>query len=1254
MAVGLSGEGYNTRIITKALLDSNQDDPATVASALAGIGSDGPTVAAELLWAFHTDLETNLILLRDAGYSLSVLTDALRSTWKGLYDLRKGAFILKGLGFDTLDIAAAVFASYNLSQSDISVAAAMLREAGFDAADTGTTILALAAQTDAPDALGQTLTDGGFHAYSVASALETIYGYTGEVLGASLEAGLPLEVALSRLCNAWSLNAQSAEEVYNTLLDAGMSGKEAIETLGRYCELNAVVDLAYSHGWSAVDISRFMLEHRWLTPEVIVPALSLAGYPISDAAAVLRNVFHVAGGIAGPLLVTTYGSTDAELSTAMRGAGFDSIAVTQALTRLPGRLDEDIVRVLREAGFSLEEITIGMDAVYFQEERIAAALLETGVLEVAEVVQGLQAAGRRFDPSMIWALCQAGYPVLSVLDAWVDQTGASPGKVVGLKDHQYVCDACGLPWRYESEDATVWIGYLQTLFQPADDAEARGMALDALRLNRFLAAEAQKAIRDTLGDPGAAVMLGDLLQAGYGTKEALDALYYVYGLNNMSHLISLALDAGIRPIDAADYLSGHTIHGVVGILAQAGLSAEDMALVLRLTYETTAGEAIEYLDHAGCPVIACYSSADVVSAVDMAFNTDPIIAIVQQMLGDSTSPRSAAMHLSGRFGLDITGTAAALKDGGFSQSDVMYGVFKAFPEEWARTVGSYVWDRPETHHALRQVLQDVYGVTSTLDQLNGVFDVARRDWGGGWDKDPIRHSITMLHYGPYNLTEIVLHLRDRVPYDDQVFTSNIGPVIDFLFENVGPYRQNGHGYDAILDAVTSVYGEVDMQWAAADWVKLQLQKADSVCTSCLAAMVRERFLAGGDKPVETALILHHAGQDLDEVLSEIAVEYYTTNRTKLDALVLEGVNQVSGLQNMSTLLVDFGRDLIDIYDALREMFPTASRGDVMNALMEGGVYAGQLEEALIRSPGNWIEYGQKDDTVADILPNIIGDVHDANWLMQQMGYSLEERLDRLASTFAPHQVMYHVSGDVTVLAGFFRTKGVPARQVALGIDYHYRTSTSPVVIADILWRAGYPWQEIVFALAPSDIAFPGEPAPDGQYRGASTGDLFRAMKPIIDEGAVSAADIVRELNALKYMDLFELVQGVYEGIGAQETYRTVRAIQDLGQWWSVAESLSGTHVFPQIVAIHVLWSFGEDANFAARMTLDQVTSWPKIADTHFMLHMAGYDYWAARNAAKYAHGWFDPEYWLNAAGGGGLDGSIFDLLGLADNLNKKK
>jgi|GEM_PF-3284712 len=1238
----LAGEGYDTRAITKALLDVNQDDPVTLTSALAGIGKDAPAVAAELRWAFHTTSETSAALLRDAGYDLLAVTNVLRSTFA--QTAGETAVILVKAGFEPSNVAGVLEAAYPFNLAEI---AAALRENGVDAMTVAAMLKTFTVQEDSPAALGQTLRHGGFETASVAAALEALYGNTAEVLKASIEAGLLVETAGQRLKEVWGLNISNA---HNLLLAVDPNHLRVIESLREAYGLDAIVAFAYNTGWPALMIANDILAHFSATPSQMVNALLLAGYPLVDAAKVLRSVYRVDGGVTGELVIAAYGADDAELVAGMRGADFDATEVTRALVKRYGRWDHEaeIVAALKSGGFSVEDITTGMAAVlleYFSIHDTISALREAGGYSLAEVMQGLRTVGIKFDLEMVGALCEAGYAVHTVLDAWIDQTNATPADVVRLRHQQSLCHYCDLPGWSGSDAAVVFVSRLQALFPTVDPAEARKMVLDALRQGEFDADSAAQAVRDTLGDPGAEVMLSDLLHAGYPENDTLELIKHKYGLFNESSLITLAFRAGFSPIGAADYLRGYSILSVVRILAEAGLSAQDVAVVLRQYHEATASEALGYLELVGCPHSACYNWVDVTAAVQTAYTgSDPLSLTVQRMQGEGSPAHIVAKHLRKRFGLDITGAATALRQGGYLQSDVMYGIFKAFIEESALTAHSPVWGLPQSHHELRQVLEDVFFVTTRLDQLYGLIDVARRD-NVVWDEYPIRNTLSFLRQGPYDLNDIVLVMKELIPYDEQIFTNNGAHVLDYLFENLGPFHQDGYSYTAIRAAVDNKYGQID----AADWAKVKLHLTGGAAASDLTAMVRTRFLEEDDDPLDAAAALQSAGWSLEDILTEVAIEYYDTNRTQLDALILQGLDQASGIQNLAALLVELENSPVDIYDTLQQMFPTASRGDVIASLLGGGVLAGELEAAMIRSPGWWIDAGNPDDSIADILPEFISNVHDANWLLRHMGYSLDARLERLTDpssfAFEPHIVMHNVRDDLLDMTIFFRSMGVPARQIAEGIRNYYVTWCPPSLIAETLWKAGYTREQIVAALAPPEIAFPPDGLiPEGQFRGVSLLDLFWALKLLIEDGAFTAADIVRDLGNLKPdLSLFDLIEGVYYGLGARQAYQTIQAIQDMNQWIVVANTLSHTGTYKQIVAIHVLHQFGEDANYAAILTFDQITSWPALGETHLILHQAGYDYWTARNAAKWAHGWFEPEYWLNAARGV-ADESFWDRL----------
>ena len=1210
LAALLQDEGYPIRTITRVMLTNDRYSPASTTSALASIGASASTTAAELKWGLDADPQTTSGLLRDARYGLSAIAEALRSAYA--FSADDTAITLATVGFAAQEISVALDATYPLSLTDI---ASALRGAGVGPAEVATTMLTFAKQATTTAALAQTLRGGGFDATSVAAALESVYGNTVEVLAASIESGLSLPDAATRLRDVWNLNVTDA---YAILLSAGVARGSAIENLGAAYGLDGIAAVALSEGRSAVAIVGDMIERLSATPADTVAALASAGYPIGEAAEALRTAHRVDGLTAGPLLVAAYGATDTAMATAMRGAGYDAISVSMALEVIHGVAPASvIVPALRDGGFAVEEVAAALADLYphlsssIRSERIAAALRDAGLYGVAEAALGLQAIGLEFNPEMMSVLCAGGYAVRPVLAAWVEQTGATPREVVRLHLQQGMSAECGLSWA-GADDAAVIIGHLQALFPTQDAAEERAMVFAALR-QRWGARTTAQAVHSTLGDPSGPAMMRDLLQAGYATEDAVDALAWVYRLVTGGDLIRLMLDAGLLPIDAADYLTGDgfTVPMVVSILADAGLSAYDMALVLRHHYQTPAGDALVYLENAGCPAVACYTATAVIDAVQTVFGADPLALTVERMVERGDDPRYVARHLRDRFGLGIIDTATAMRDGGFAQADVMWGVFDGFPVEDARTASARVWGRPETHQALLQVLGGVYGVTDRLSLLEGLLDVARRD-SRAWDDDPTRNSIGVLRDGPYDLSDLVLLLQDRLPPAE----SNRAQVLDYLFESFDLRPHDGYEHAQIRAAVAGLYGDIGVDAEAANWALLQRLRGASA--PYVAQLVRTRFQAGEDRPVETARALRDASWDRDTVLSAVPTVYPSRYSTDVHALLLQDVFEVSGVQDLAAALLEIGHNMDAVFRTLREMFPTSSLGEVVRSLLNGGVPGRDLADRLV----HWITPGERDDSVKELLPELGVGLRFTDPLLFRMGYNLVERLHEYTVVLglAPHVVIGALSDEPLDMASYFQETGTPSRQVAEGLRLYGLGVTS---VASTLKQAGYTRDEVLFAIVPAQIAFPDGVAPEGQHPGVERmTDVVCAWRSAIGRYSDTAAtDVVVYLAQLNTdmghppINRRERSRSVYDCYGISQTYRTLRQLGDTRR-----------------EALRELRHLGEDALSAGyELVADPFTSRPTLAFTSAMLHTVGYKYLDAALAAEILFGLFDPDRWMGAA-----------------------
>ena len=1116
-------------------------DPAGLAAAFRSAGWNADAAAYVLRTKFAPEPADLALWLKDAGFelyevmyalstdrsltmeqvALALLAAALDAGAAPEYRAKVGAIVARDFYGNHQAAAARVLRAHGIPAGialaaivevygiEPSAAIEAMAAAKYPAADLGQLLGSVAGMNEVRAV--RLMMD---HGYGFGDILAMLDVYAGETLAEAVLAWLRQARAgvwlLEQAVPHFFPGGGNAGSAYDALRAAGYDETDALSLLVE----------AYNNVFVAAQTGKA----KSASPTAVVEALRRFGETAESALRLMRNANFAIEDIRDPIMVQ-FGLGADEVDSLI-GTNFpadqvmaamrykDANAAVAYLLTKPGysQYPSEMVKALRQAGFSPEEIaravkTLDSGQGAGMPAQVMANVLRNGGMDAADAVAGMFAAysaGQAADVIRALSYEYGAVDTVRALDSDVSKVLAWIRTDV-LRNGKY-------PWY------AVDVGNVLGLFEL--DAGEAAKALREAGFDLVFAARLLE-MEDFYAVSNLADLIDVLRQAGYTPYEVL--LYTAREKNALNYLNTLtAAGYSVLDIGTAMKETGYTPSQTVGGLKpyfDAGQAALEAALVLRDVYGIGESDAVDALS-------GHYEQQVALNAVIEAYGIEDFeMFVLEEFIRKGYDPEEVAGTLRKRYGVTDPLEAA-------QRLDQLYADHENWMDRYPfviRGIAAWYVDlfTPEGYQTIRDVMTQLNADVEDwlLILLRNTFPAGNEIWAKRlhYMGLPFSYVITMTHdqfgsgldYDRAAHFDYLLNLHLYGVTAEEKFTAFIE------YHRMSPEEHDEFlgdwlGYRKEQGAVANVHVAFSnvMLYGGLVYPDSMAQRAFRILAPLYGRNNALNVIAGWFDPAYPYTIemrlLKEVHQYSDAELIHYLVETKGTKGTALDymkAAMDYKWNQLDGgafdsVRFMQLLLAELGEVS---GDATFEMLQFLFR---------------DKDEALIPKFKTDLKLGAYEARM--LLQYWRVSAYDAMGMLDRAGYTPEEIFG------AAHQV--GGGPDVREAVKFFKNeKQMAPRQIAYYIALHDIQHGTAGRIANYLRNAGFSYHDVVFALAPAQIAFDADQAPEGQYAGAPSKEFACIIQSIRQPGESAALAIVHakanlgQPNEQKPLNLIQVI-----------------------------------------------------------------------------------------------------------------------------------
>ncbi|WP_338554329.1 S-layer homology domain-containing protein [Paenibacillus sp. KS-LC4] len=491
---------------------------------------------------------------------------------------------------------------------------------------------------------------------------------------------------------------------------------------------------------------------------------------------------------------------------------------------------------------------------------------------------------------------------------------------------------------------------------------------------------------------------------------------------------------GYTAIEVLPYLLLGSV-GNLQDLKNAGYSLEEIVLAANKVY----GES----GVTNVTATGLYSAEEIADAAAAVLGQDSKATMARQMRDNHGWAYDTANAL--RTSYDVTDpveSAMLLQGAGYSQNEVLGGIFYAFCAGNAFSEGTYA--------TLNAVIRSLY--SEVTDPLALSLNIA--------DATSPTKGVNIFRTIGYTPVQIVTVLKEQYQLSSRDALR--------VYLNAG-----GATPITILTAISSVFNV-----EAASFVTSQ-EKTDGKDAYMTRKLLSSNY--GYTDELAIAKALADGGYSQEQVLA--AMFHQSGNRNILVASILKQNYSVTDLGVVSTWLRNLGESTSSTYQALRSVYPDASTGDVITKMTESGYSIYTIFGQLLDRP----ESDAKNDSTIAAVRGLGLEAKYAMGMLQGWGYSLKDRFSKLRTTggytFEELGEAMKASGETGLsVAAAMASLRYSIQEVAPIV---YAMDTRYQVLALYLYGAGW-YDPAVLAMGLLEVGCPPE-------------DIITELKSMVDE-----------------------------------------------------------------------------------------------------------------------------------------------------------